>query len=53
MGYLGVKTLVAHIRGQQVERRIDTGVQLVTPDVMDQPGREGAASARSVEMADQ
>ena len=32
MGYLGVKTLVAHIRGEKVERRIDTGVQLVTPD---------------------
>jgi ribose transport system substrate-binding protein len=37
MGYLAVKTLVAHIRGQQIERRIDTGVRLVTPDVMDQP----------------
>jgi ribose transport system substrate-binding protein len=37
MGYLGVKTLVSHIRGQPVERRIDTGVQLVTPDRMDQP----------------
>lgn len=38
MGYLGVKTLVAHIRGETVERRIDTGVQLVTPDRMDEPG---------------
>lgn len=37
MGYLGVKTLVAHIRGEQVQRRIDTGVRLVTPDIMDQP----------------
>jgi ribose transport system substrate-binding protein len=37
MGYLGVKTLVSHIRGQTVERRIDTGVQLVTPDRMDAP----------------
>jgi ribose transport system substrate-binding protein len=37
MGYLAVKTLVAHIRGEQVRRRIDTGVRLVTPDVMDQP----------------
>ena len=37
MGYLGVKTLVAHIRGEKVERRIDTGVRLVTPEVMDQP----------------
>jgi ribose transport system substrate-binding protein len=35
MGYLGVKTLVSHIRGDQVERRIDTGVRLVTPEQMD------------------
>jgi ribose transport system substrate-binding protein len=35
MGYLGVKTLVAHIRGSAVDRRIDTGVQLVTRDRMD------------------
>ena len=26
MGYLAIKTLVAHIKGEQVERRIDTGV---------------------------
>ena len=37
MGYLGVKTLVAHIRGEKIERRVDTGVKLVTPDTMDQP----------------
>ena len=37
MGYLAVKTLVAHIRGEQVTRRIDTGVRLVTPDAMDRP----------------
>jgi ribose transport system substrate-binding protein len=37
MGYLGVKTLVAHINGEQVERRIDTGVRLVTPAEMDTP----------------
>ena len=37
MGYLGVKTLVSHIRGQQVQRRIDTGVRLVTADMMEQP----------------
>ena len=35
MGYLGVKTLVAHIRGEKVERRVDTGVKLVTSDDMD------------------
>jgi ribose transport system substrate-binding protein len=35
MGYLGVKTLVAHIRGQAVDKRIDTGVRLATKDNMD------------------
>lgn len=37
MGYLAVKTIVAHIKGQQVERRIDTGVHVATPENMDQP----------------
>lgn len=37
MGYLGVKTLVAHIRKQKVEKRIDTGVSLVTRDNMNSP----------------
>jgi ribose transport system substrate-binding protein len=37
MGYLGVTTLVSHIKGQKVERRIDTGVRLVTKDIMDNP----------------
>lgn len=37
MGYLAIKTVVSHIRGQQVQRRIDTGVRLVTAEMMDQP----------------
>jgi ribose transport system substrate-binding protein len=37
MGYLGVKTLVAHLRGQKVEREIDTGCELITPENMDNP----------------
>ena len=37
MGYLSVKTLVSHIKGEKVERRIDTGVRLVTRDIMDTP----------------
>jgi ribose transport system substrate-binding protein len=37
MGYEGVKTMAAHLRGQKVEKRIDTGVTLVTPDNMAQP----------------
>src|SRR5881394_2965919 len=30
MGYLGVKTMADHLHGRPVERRIDTGVMLVT-----------------------
>ena len=30
MGYLGVKTLVSHLDGDVVEKRIDTGVAMVT-----------------------
>lgn len=37
MGYLGVKTMVAHLAKQAVERRIDTGVRLVTKADMEQP----------------
>ncbi len=37
MGYLGVKTLVSHLRGATVEKRIDTGVRLVTRDHMNDP----------------
>ncbi len=37
MGYLGVKTIVAHLRGQNVEGRIDTGSMVATPENMDDP----------------
>jgi len=37
MGYLGVKTVVAHLRGEPVEKVIDTGVVLATKDNMDSP----------------
>ena len=37
MGYLGVKTLVQTLRGEKVEKRIDTGVHLVTSENMEQP----------------
>jgi ribose transport system substrate-binding protein len=37
MGYLGVKTIVAHIHGAPVEKRIDTGVRLVTRERMNDP----------------
>jgi ribose transport system substrate-binding protein len=37
MGYLGVKTIVAHLRGEPVEKVIDTGVVLATKDNMATP----------------
>jgi ribose transport system substrate-binding protein len=35
MGYLGVATAVKHLRGEKVEKRIDTGVVLVTKENME------------------
>jgi ribose transport system substrate-binding protein len=37
MGYLGVKTAVDAIKGQKVEKRIDTGVEMLTKDNLDKP----------------
>src|SRR5207249_5245670 len=37
MGYKGVMTMVEHLQGKPVEKRIDTGVVLVTPDNGEQP----------------
>ncbi|HUT45060.1 MAG TPA: substrate-binding domain-containing protein [Sedimentisphaerales bacterium] len=37
IGYLGVKNLVGHIRGQQSPRRIDTGSILVTMENIEKP----------------
>jgi len=37
MGYLGVKTMVEHLQGRPVEKRIDTGVHVVTKENMDTP----------------
>lgn len=37
MGYLGVRTAVAHLRGEPIETHRDTGVTLVTRDNMQQP----------------
>jgi ribose transport system substrate-binding protein len=35
MGELGVKTMVRHLKGERVEKRIDTGVTLITPANLD------------------
>ena len=37
MGYLGVKAIVAHLRGEPVEKVVDTGVVLATRENMDSP----------------
>lgn len=37
MGYLGVKTIVAHLQDQSVERRVDTGVWLISKENIDTP----------------
>lgn len=36
-GYLGVQRMVFHLKGQSVEKRIDTGVYMVTKENMDNP----------------
>jgi ribose transport system substrate-binding protein len=37
MGYLSVLTMTQHLQGKPVEKRIDTGVVLVTPEEMQKP----------------
>jgi ribose transport system substrate-binding protein len=37
MGYLGVKTCVAAIKGEKLEQNIDTGERLITRDNLDTP----------------
>lgn len=37
MGYLGVQTAVQYLEKKKIEKQIDTGVQLATPENMEQP----------------
>ena len=37
MGYLGVTLMVRHLRGEEVERRVDTGVHVATRENMAEP----------------
>ncbi len=41
MGYLGVKTMVRHLRGEKVEERIDTGSTVATAENMNDPKVRG------------
>lgn len=40
MGYLGVKTMMAKLKGETVEKRIDTGAQLITKANMNEPANK-------------
>jgi ribose transport system substrate-binding protein len=37
IGYLAVKTMVRHLRGETVDKRIDTGAKVVTKENLDTP----------------
>lgn len=37
MGYDGVATAIAHLQGNEVSKRVDTGVTVVTPENIDSP----------------
>jgi ribose transport system substrate-binding protein len=37
MGYVATKTLVSHLRGQKVDKRVDTGSKVVDRENMEQP----------------
>jgi ribose transport system substrate-binding protein len=52
MGYLGVMTIVAHLRGEAVEKVIDTGVALATADNMDDPAIKALLSPDLSDIAD-
>ena len=43
MGYLGVKAMVEHLQGKQVDKRIDTGATLIARDDHDLARGAGAA----------
>ena len=37
MGYMGVKTAYAYLKGEQIQKHIDTGVLIATPENMNDP----------------
>jgi ribose transport system substrate-binding protein len=44
IGYMGVKQMVLHLRGQTIEKRVDTGVHLITPENMSEPAMKALLS---------
>ncbi len=51
MGELGVRTIVDHLQGKPVEKRIDTGVMLVTPENMDSADAQQLLHRRSASIS--
>jgi len=49
MGYMGVRTIVAHLQGATIEKRVDTGVTLVTAEVMNEPAVKELLNPPSVD----
>lgn len=41
MGYISVRNMVAHLNGETVEKIVDTGVTMLTPDDVDDPQIQG------------
>jgi ribose transport system substrate-binding protein len=37
MGYEGVKTIIRHLKGERVDKQVDTGVELITRDRLKDP----------------
>lgn len=37
MGYVGVKTMMAHLKGEKVDKRVDTGATLIPRESMGEP----------------
>lgn len=44
MGYIGVKMLVQHLRGEVVEKRVDTGSTVITTENMNEPAMQAILS---------
>jgi len=47
MGELGVTTIVDHLQGRSVDKRVDTGATMVAPENMDTPEAQRLLHPRS------
>ena len=37
MGYEGVKAIIRHLKGEKVDKQVDTGVEMITRDRLNDP----------------